>query len=90
MIELAKDAIDVGVMTNDWPAYEEALGRLGVTYDHLLKIGRGVHQHRFAGGPSVLKVNSHRDPLPGGPSTLRAIGWSHRSTSRPCGLRRRA
>lgn len=69
MTELVKDAIDVGVVTTDWPAWEEALsGR--ARYDHLLKVGGGVHQHRYDAGGSVLKVNSTRHRVPRAPTAL--------------------
>lgn len=75
-ILLAKRAVDVGLMTNDWPAYQTNLERLGVHYDHLLKVGGGVHQHRYAIGESVLKVNSHRAPLEPRSSTLTSIRFA--------------
>ncbi|MGA9275955.1 VOC family protein [Ilumatobacter sp.] len=84
-MDLAKLAVDVGLMTNDWPSHQQLLAEVGVEYDHLLKIGRGVHQHRYAIGDSVLKVNSHRDELVATPSPLvglRVAGAVDRPTAR--------
>lgn len=62
--EIVKPAVDVGVQTNDWPANESFWGEVvGLRYDHLLKVGGGIHQHRFDLHGAVLKCNSHRDPL---------------------------
>lgn len=66
--ELAKPAIDVGLQTNELDANRGLLDELGIAYNHLLKAGRGVHQHRYDVGRSVLKLNSHRDLLTPGPS----------------------
>jgi len=71
VIQLVKPALDVGLYTNQADAlrgfYE---GELGIAYNHLLKAGRGVHQHRLDldTNGAVLKVNDARDPLPDAPS----------------------
>lgn len=62
-VTLAKPAIDAGLMTNAFAAHEKVMTDLGLTYDHLLKLGRGVHQHRYECGQSIIKVNSHRGAL---------------------------
>ena len=67
-VDLAKPAIDAGLMTNDLERNADLLSELGLTYDHLLKIGGGVHQHRYACGNSVIKLNSHRSALAPAPS----------------------
>ena len=36
---------------------------VGLPYDHVLKLGAGIHQHRFDVNGSVLKVNHSRTPL---------------------------
>ncbi len=63
-IQIAKPAIDVGLATNRLDEqrtfWEE---EVGLAYDHLLKVGGGVHQHRYALHGAVLKLNAHRDPL---------------------------
>ncbi|MCO8125885.1 hypothetical protein NHL50_01525 [Acidimicrobiia bacterium EGI L10123] len=64
-LEIVKPAIDVGIQTNDLDAHQAFWGdELGLRFDHLLKVGGGVHQHRYDLHGGVLKVNVHRDPLP--------------------------
>lgn len=92
MINLVKPALDVGLYTNradELRAFYE--GELRRAYNHLLKAGRGVHQHRFdldaSGG--VLKVNDARDPLgdaPTGYCGLAVVGDPRRSLTDPDGL----
>lgn len=65
-LEIVKPAIDVGVQTNDLAAHQTFWGdELGLRFDHLLKVGGGIHQHRYDLHGAVLKLNAHRDPLPG-------------------------
>jgi lactoylglutathione lyase len=78
-IAFAKPAFDVGFATNDLDGFRALLeGRIGLRYDHLAKLGGGFHQHRWAVGDSIIKVNHTRAPLadtpPGGyrAITLRA------------------
>jgi catechol 2,3-dioxygenase-like lactoylglutathione lyase family enzyme len=69
MIELAKQAVDVGLFTNrrdDVLAFWQ--GRAGVPFAELLPLGGGVQQHRHAIGDSVLKINHSREPLPPAPA----------------------
>ncbi len=64
MVLLAKPALDVGIYTEDWDAARAFyVDRLGLTYEELLKVGGGVHQHRLTLGGGVLKVNASRTPL---------------------------
>jgi catechol 2,3-dioxygenase-like lactoylglutathione lyase family enzyme len=64
-LEIVKPAIDVGIQTNDLEAHQAFWGdELGLRFDHLLKVGGGVHQHRYDLHGGVLKLNAHRDPLP--------------------------
>jgi catechol 2,3-dioxygenase-like lactoylglutathione lyase family enzyme len=64
-LEIVKPAIDIGVQTNDLDAHQAFWGdELGLRFDHLLKVGGGVHQHRYDLHGGVLKLNAHRDPLP--------------------------
>lgn len=64
-LEIVKPAIDVGVQTNDLAAHQAFWGdELGLRFDHLLKIGGGIHQHRYDLHGGVLKLNAHREPLP--------------------------
>ncbi len=67
-MELAKQALDVGLYTNNLDAmlafwHEQA----HLQYTEMLPVGGGVRQHRHAIGESVLKVNHSRDPLPDSP-----------------------
>lgn len=69
-LQIVKPALDVGVQTNDLEAHQAFWGdELGLRFDHLLKVGGGVHQHRYDLHGGVLKVNAHRDPLPEGAPT---------------------
>ncbi|MCP3937379.1 MAG: hypothetical protein GY708_18660 [Actinomycetia bacterium] len=64
-VELAKQAIDVGFQTNRWEEHESFWrDQIGLPYNHLLKVGGGVHQHRHDLHGAVCKVNSVRDTLP--------------------------
>jgi lactoylglutathione lyase len=92
VIKLVKPALDVGLYTNradELRAFYE--GELGLAYNHLLKAGRGVHQHRLdldANG-AVLKVNDARDDLPAAPSGyvgLAVVGATPRTLHDPDGL----
>ncbi len=64
-MDLAKPCIDVGLHTNQRDAmlrfWQE---RVGLRFDHTLKLGGGQQQHRHDMNGSVLKVNHARDPLP--------------------------
>lgn len=73
---LAKDALDIGLFTNDLdPMLAFWQQEVGLTFDHMLPLGGGVRQHRhdFHGG--VFKLNHSRNPLPkmAGGGHLRAI-----------------
>lgn len=63
-VDLAKDYLDVGLYTD---RYDELrafyVDGLGLTYEELLKIGGGVHQHRLSLNGAVLKLNSSREAL---------------------------
>lgn len=74
-VELAKDRIDVGHYTNRWDDGVEAFWRdtVGLHYEELLKVGNGVHQHRFGVRGSVCKVNSARAELPEAPTAFRRL-----------------
>ena len=64
MIELAKQALDVGLYTNK---RDNSLAfwrnEVGLPFSELLPVGRGVQQHRHLIGDSVLKINHSREPL---------------------------
>ena len=67
-MDLAKAHLDIGLYTND---KEEMLRfwqeEIGLTFDHLGKLGGGVHQlrHFLGDGPEgpILKINHARDQL---------------------------
>jgi lactoylglutathione lyase len=63
-MQLAKPHLDVGLFAR---ALEPQLAFwrdvVGLPYDHRLKLGAGVHQHRFHLNGSVLKVNHAREPF---------------------------
>ena len=64
-LEIVKPAVDIGIQTNDLPAHEAFWGdELGLRFDHVLPIGRGMRQHRYDLHGAVLKLNDVRDPLP--------------------------
>ncbi|MCC5810685.1 MAG: VOC family protein [Ectothiorhodospiraceae bacterium] len=61
----AKAFFDVGLFSNQAAAQRRFWSdRIGLPFDHTLKLGGGVLQHRFAAGDAVLKLNDARDPLP--------------------------
>ncbi len=65
----AKSALDVGFYTNDLESTQAFWGdTVGLRYEELLKVGGGVHQHRYTLHEGVLKQNVSRDPLDPGTS----------------------
>ena len=64
-MELAKDCLDVGLMTNRLEEmrafYDE---RIKLPFEELLPVGGGTRQYRYGLLGSVLKINHSRDPLP--------------------------
>jgi hypothetical protein len=84
-VELAKDRIDVGHYTNHWADGAEAFWRdtVGLHYEELLKVGNGVHQHRFGLRGSVCKVNSARAELPEAPTAFRRLRIADDSLDEP-------
>jgi len=73
-VELAKDCLDLGIYTD---RYEDMrrfyVDELGLVYEELLKVGRGVHQHRLSLNGAVLKLNSSREPLADTPTNFRGF-----------------
>jgi catechol 2,3-dioxygenase-like lactoylglutathione lyase family enzyme len=63
-MSFAKEFFDVGLFTNQADSIRAFYSRLGLTFDHTLKLGGGVLQHRYPAGDAVLKINDARDPLP--------------------------
>ena len=56
-MKLAKDALDVGLLTDDEAMIEFFAQEVGLGEPELLRITRGVDQHRFDMMGSVIKVN---------------------------------
>ena len=67
-MQLAKPRFDVGLAVADAAAtlafWQD---EIGLTLDHVLPIGNGLHQHRHELLGSVLKVNVARDGVPDRP-----------------------
>ncbi|MDA1101823.1 MAG: VOC family protein [Proteobacteria bacterium] len=63
-MELAKQHLDIGLYTN---RRDEQLafwqGEVGLEFDHVGKLGRGIHQLRHHMNGSILKINHARGPL---------------------------
>ena len=67
-MQLAKPRFDIGLATNALdPMLAFWQGEAGVPFDHLLKVRRGMDQHRHDLMGSVLKINHLADPLPDTP-----------------------
>lgn len=64
-MKLAKNHLDLGLFSNK---RDEQLAfwqqTVGLSYDHMGKLGGGVQQHRHHMNGSILKMNHARDPLP--------------------------
>lgn len=62
---LARPGFDIGLFTR---RTEDQLrfwqDEVGLAYDHLGKLGGGIHQHRHHLHGAILKLNAARDPLP--------------------------
>lgn len=64
-MQLAKAFYDVGLFSNQSTAQKQFWQeRVGLAFDHSLKLGGGVLQHRHQAGGAVLKLNDARDALP--------------------------
>lgn len=82
-MDLVKDHLDIGLYTNNRAEMLEFWRRdVGLEFDHVGKLGGGVHQLRHflgegsASGPMgpILKINHARDPLEDlGPSGYREL-----------------
>lgn len=63
-MELAKNAIDVGIYTNQRESQLEFWqNEVGLPFEELLKVGGGSHQLRHNLNGSVFKLNHTRTPL---------------------------
>jgi catechol 2,3-dioxygenase-like lactoylglutathione lyase family enzyme len=64
-MQLAKNAIDVGLSTNSLePMLRFWQQDASVAFDHVLPVRRGQNQYRFTEQESVIKLNHRADPLP--------------------------
>jgi lactoylglutathione lyase len=64
-MRLAKPRFDIGLATNNLePMLRFWQDEVGVPFDHLLRVRRGMDQHRHDLMGSVLKINHLADPLP--------------------------
>lgn len=64
-MNLAKPRIDIGLNTNSVTALLAFWqNEVGLPFEHLLPVRRGMKQHRHGLLGSVLKINEHSDPLP--------------------------
>ncbi len=79
-MDLAKQHLDIGLYTN---RREEQLafwqGEVGLEFDHVGKLGRGIHQLRHHMNGSILKINHARDPL----DQLSPSGYRRLSIAKP-------
>jgi lactoylglutathione lyase len=67
-MRIAKPRFDIGLATNSLePMLAFWQDDIGAAFDHLLKIRRGMDQHRHDLQGSVLKINHLADPLPATP-----------------------
>ena len=63
-MDLAKQHLDIGLYTNQrQPQLDFWQQTVGLEFDHVGKLGGGVHQLRHHMNGSVLKINHARDPL---------------------------
>jgi lactoylglutathione lyase len=64
-MNLAKPCIDIGLNTNNITALLAFWqNEVGLPFEHLLPVRRGMKQHRHGLLGSVLKINEYTDPLP--------------------------
>ena len=79
-MDLAKQHLDIGLYTNQREAqlafWQE---RIGLEFEHVGKLGGGVHQLRHHMNGSILKINHARGPLP----SLAPSGYRRLLIARP-------
>jgi len=79
-VKLAKPRIDVGLHTNQRePMLAFWQNEVGLPFEELLPMGRGLQQHRHGLNGSVLKINHAREPLGAEP----ACGYRELWIARP-------
>src|SRR4051812_5044439 len=87
-MDLTKPALDVGMFTlhlDEQIAFWSRVVHL--PGEPMLKLGGGIHQHRFSVGSSVLKVNHSREALTGNGSGIAGISLVRPGLSAPMALR---
>lgn len=68
-MNLAKPRVDIGLNTNNLDAMLAFWQKeVGLAFDHLLPIRKGMKQHRHDALGSVVKINHYDAPLPDPPS----------------------
>ncbi|KAI9003809.1 glyoxalase/bleomycin resistance protein/dioxygenase [Hyaloraphidium curvatum] len=83
-MELAKQHLDVGLITTDWPASEAFWKHdAGLNYEELLTIpGTPIRQHRFGCNGSVVKVNAAEE-TPDNPTIYRGLRIASEGVTAP-------
>src|ERR1700761_1161696 len=84
-MQLAKNAIDVGLSTNQLePMLRFWQQDAAVRFDHVLPIRRGQKQYRHEEQGSVIKLNHHVEPLPdSAPSGYRELVVAREGVAEP-------
>lgn len=86
-MDLAKNAIDVGIYTNQREAQLDFWqNQVGLEFEELLKVGGGTHQLRHNLNGSVFKLNHVRDPLVPGASGYQELLVAKPNLSEPQSL----
>jgi catechol 2,3-dioxygenase-like lactoylglutathione lyase family enzyme len=83
---LAKNAVDVGLSTNNLePMLRFWQQDAGLRFDQILPVRRGQKQYRYDADGSVIKLNHHMDPLPeAAPSGYREVIIAREDVDDPC------
>jgi len=67
-LNLAKPRVDIGLNTNNLDAMLAFWQKeVGLRFDHILPIRKGMKQHRHDALSSVVKINHYESPLPDSP-----------------------
>jgi lactoylglutathione lyase len=67
-MRLAKPRVDIGLNTNSpEPMLAFWQNEVGLAFDHVLPIRKGLRQHRHDALGSVVKINHYNEPLPATP-----------------------
>jgi lactoylglutathione lyase len=67
-MRLAKPRVDIGLNTNNpEPMLAFWQNEVGLAFDHVLSIRKGLQQHRHDALGSVVKINHYSEPLPASP-----------------------